>query len=410
MQQRKAQLERLPEVLQTYCLRYLDAESLCAVGGSCHIIRVISHRERLWRDLYSAKFNAYASDHVADTTTFVWKARYRRRLQVERNWKSGRFRVRFLKQARLSGWFDAANVCEKTHLCVLESKRLLCIDLNGRKVVASISGNFFRQTSHGKKLFTAHSFDFSIAQWTFPGLRRVRSFERYHKMRITGMESDGTTLVSSSIDGTVGIWDVRTGKCTERFVVSTATPIISLAVDFASSKVYAATWNNSVQVWQFSRRRSNRSDKSGCPPRLLAVVSDFHSCPWRLHLDLERRQLIVNDSITDPLGVEQACVRVLDLSTLQTIRTHVSERKGQDPLRFAVHGNWIAFPFSRQEIAVVDRRTDEHHRFVVPLCTSEVEIVFNGMTPFSMVLYGRHPDSPAGQTDKFRIVDFAADL
>jgi hypothetical protein len=165
-----------------------------------------------------------------------------------------------------------------------------------------------------------------------------------------------------------------------------------------------------MQVWQFSRIRPKTSDESGSvAATLVSALSDFRSSPWRLHFDPVRQQLIVNDSMTDILGVERPCVRVLELPSLRTIRTHVSLKEAHEPLRFAVLGNWIAFPFSRQVIGIVDRSTDEIHRFdIIPNCTSDVEIVFNGMTPFSMILY----HTVEGPLDKFqfRMVDFAIDL
>ncbi|CAN6609157.1 F-box protein Met30p [Trichomonascus vanleenenianus] len=142
--------------------------------------------------------------------TRPWKEVYAERYRVERNWRTGNYKLR--------EFFDP-NDANDTYLC---------LQFDDQYVIAG--------TCTGK-----------VKVWDVETGELLRVLEG-HVRAVNALKFDSTKLVTASSDHTVRIWNYRTGECISTFQ-SHEDQVLS--IDFDGTLIASGGADNNIKVWNF---------------------------------------------------------------------------------------------------------------------------------------------------------------
>jgi len=134
---------------------------------------------------------------------------------------------------------------------------------------------------------------------------------------------DGTTLMSSSKDCTVRVWDLRQGSCVH--VLRCDTKVYGLALSADGTRLAAAGFREALRVWDTASWEPLHAWEETRPPVGAKHVWNVNAC-----FSPDGRRLFAQQSVTWPSGATQSIVRGFDVESGALALELIEENTGAD--------------------------------------------------------------------------------
>lgn len=157
------------------------------------------------------------SEHTEDITipnTKPWKQVYCERLVVEKNWRKGRYKTKSLK---------------------LHTNGVMCLQMHQN--LANVD----------YPVLITGSYDRTAIVWRLDTFEPIATLKG-HTRAIRGLQFDGVKAITGAMDGTLRIWNWRTGTCLR--TLQAGAPVICLNYD--QDVLASGLSDGSIKIWDFS--------------------------------------------------------------------------------------------------------------------------------------------------------------
>lgn len=202
-----------------------------------------------------------------------WKDVYSERLVVERNWRRNTATSRVFKNQHSAG-ISSLQFCEAQNILITGSydKTAIVWNLETGEVLRTLKGHArcIRTLQFDDTKLVTGSMDNTLRIWNYHTGQCIRTLEG-HTDGVVHLNFNCRILASGSADSTIKIWNFRTGEC---FTLSGHTKAVNhVSIHKDSTTVVSSSEDGSIRIWDLEKRSCARVLNGHMAPVQTAIPS-----------------------------------------------------------------------------------------------------------------------------------------
>lgn len=202
-----------------------------------------------------------------------WKDVYSERLVVERNWRRNTATCRIFKNEHSAG-ISSLQFCEAQNILITGSydKTAIVWNLETGQVLRTLKGHArsIRTLQFDDTKLVTGSMDNTLRIWNYHTGQCIRTLEG-HTDGVVHLNFNCRILASGSADSTIKIWNFHTGEC---FTLSGHTKAVNhVSIQKDSTTLVSSSEDGSIRVWDLEKRACARVLSGHMAPVQTAIPS-----------------------------------------------------------------------------------------------------------------------------------------
>ncbi|KAK4511100.1 uncharacterized protein ATC70_012311 [Mucor velutinosus] len=202
-----------------------------------------------------------------------WKDVYSERLVVERNWRRNTATCRVFKNEHSAG-ISSLQFCEAQNILITGSydKTAIVWNLETGQVLRTLKGHArsIRTLQFDDTKLVTGSMDNTLRIWNYHTGQCIRTLEG-HTDGVVHLNFNCRILASGSADSTIKIWNFHTGEC---FTLSGHTKAVNhVSIQKDSTTLVSSSEDGSIRIWDLEKRACARVLSGHMAPVQTAIPS-----------------------------------------------------------------------------------------------------------------------------------------
>lgn len=202
-----------------------------------------------------------------------WKDVYSERLVVERNWRRNTATCRVFKNEHSAG-ISSLQFCEAQNILITGSydKTAIVWNLETGEVLRTLKGHArsIRTLQFDDTKLVTGSMDNTLRIWNYHTGQCIRTLEG-HTDGVVHLNFNCRILASGSADSTIKIWNFHTGEC---FTLSGHTKAVNhVSIQKDSTTLVSSSEDGSIRIWDLEKRVCARVLNGHMAPVQTAIPS-----------------------------------------------------------------------------------------------------------------------------------------
>ncbi|KAL9541019.1 hypothetical protein MBANPS3_009350 [Mucor bainieri] len=202
-----------------------------------------------------------------------WKDVYSERLVVERNWRRNTATCRVFKNEHSAG-ISSLQFCEAQNILITGSydKTAIVWNLETGQVLRTLKGHArsIRTLQFDDTKLVTGSMDNTLRIWNYHTGQCIRTLEG-HTDGVVHLNFNCRILASGSADSTIKIWNFHTGEC---FTLGGHTKAVNhVSIQKDSTTLVSSSEDGSIRIWDLEKRACARVLSGHMAPVQTAIPS-----------------------------------------------------------------------------------------------------------------------------------------
>ncbi|GAA5814055.1 hypothetical protein MFLAVUS_007545 [Mucor flavus] len=229
-----------------------------------------------------------------------WKDVYSERLVVGRNWRRNHFNTRVLDAQHKAG-ITSLQFCEAQNILITGSydKSAIVWNLETGKVLRRLEGHAraVRTLQFDDTKLVTGSMDNTLRIWNYQTGKCIRTLEG-HTDGVVHLNFNCRILASGSADATIKIWNFQTGEC---FTLTGHTKAVNhVSIHKDSTTLVSSSDDGSIRIWDLERRCCARVLNGHMAPVQTAIPSMSGFLHTFFQPQLKKAKLLIKQRQSSP--------------------------------------------------------------------------------------------------------------